>query len=222
LVELGIINQAPKGVIIPTAPLNSPFYRMYAEAHYSLVRNLYFRLRAINLLDDMERPVSERFDPDNPPVRLVARLSSDFLLRMAEPLALHIGDVVSGIVLLDLFAANTEHLPDTEGGRDDGGWSLDGFVPDELRRPVRPRILSERLGIPPETIRRHLLRLQEDGHCERREDGYVVPSRALVRPPVVRFIQDNQSHLHRLFAALADFGVLAEWEREVVALRGAA
>jgi hypothetical protein len=33
---------------------------------------------------------------------------------------------------------------------------------------------------------------------------------------------DNQSHLHRLFAGLADFGVLSEWEREIIALRGAA
>jgi hypothetical protein len=33
---------------------------------------------------------------------------------------------------------------------------------------------------------------------------------------------DNQSHLHRLYAGLADFSVLSEWEREVLAVRGAA
>src|SRR6185436_6308089 len=44
LSELGIVKTVPKGVIIPTGPLNSPFYRMGAEAHYQLVRNLYFRL----------------------------------------------------------------------------------------------------------------------------------------------------------------------------------
>jgi hypothetical protein len=33
---------------------------------------------------------------------------------------------------------------------------------------------------------------------------------------------DNRSHLHRLYAGLADFGVLAEWEREILTLRGAA
>jgi hypothetical protein len=40
LTELGVIKVVPKGVIIPQGPLNSPFYRMTAEAHYSLVRTL--------------------------------------------------------------------------------------------------------------------------------------------------------------------------------------
>jgi hypothetical protein len=33
---------------------------------------------------------------------------------------------------------------------------------------------------------------------------------------------DNQSHLHRLFTGLADFGVLTEWEHQILVLRGAA
>jgi len=222
LAELGLIRQTPKGVIIPTGPLNSPFYRMYAEAHYALLRNLYFRLRAVGMLEDLPRPNSPTYDPENPPVRLVIRMSSDYLLRLAEPLTVYIGDVVTGIVFLDLFRANTEHLPDTEGGADDAEWSPEGFVADSQRQPVKAAVLAERLGIPQETVRRHLLRLLKDDRCERNEIGYLIPARVLARPPVVRFMQDNQSHLHRLFTGLADFGVLSEWEREVLALRGAA
>ncbi len=222
LVDLGAVRTAERGVIIPTAPLNSPFYRMGAEAHYALVRNLYFRLRGIGLLEDLPRPAAGAFDAEHPPVRLVVRLSSDYLLRLAEPITIHMGDLVTGLVLMDTIHANTEHLDDGQGGQDDAAWTEDGFVPDNLRRPVRTTTLAERLGIPQETVRRHIHRLVETGRCERNANGYVVPARVLARQPFVQYMLDNQSHLHRLYAALGDFGVLAEWEREVLALRGAA
>jgi len=222
LAEAGVVKTAHRGVILPTAPLNSPFYRMGAEANYALVRNLYFRLRGLGLLEDLPRPNGPPFDPDHPPVRLVIRLSSDYLLRLAEPVTQYMGDLVSGLLLMDVIHANTEHLPDTEGGDADGGWAAEGFVPDVQRRPVRATALSERLGIPLETVRRHLQRLVDADRCERKEDGYLVPARILARAPFVQYMLDNQSHLHRLYAGLADFGVLSEWEREILALRGAA
>ncbi|TAJ71895.1 MAG: hypothetical protein EPO51_12310 [Phenylobacterium sp.] len=222
LVEAGVVRTAPRGVVIPAAPLNSPFYRIGAEANYGLVRALYFRLRGVGLLEDLPRPSGPAFDPDHPPVRLVIRLSSDYLLRLAEPVSLYMGDLVSGLILMDMIHANTEHLPDTEAGDADGDWSAEGFVPDHMRRPVRATSLADRLGIPQETVRRHLQRLIAADQCERKEDGYLASARILARAPFVQYMLDNQSHLHRLYAGLADFGVLSEWEREILALRGAA
>lgn len=223
LADLGVIVAQPRGVVIPTAPLNSPFYRMGAAAHYELVRNLYLRLRGIGWLEDLPPPPEDAaFDPENPPVRLVVRLSSDYVLRLAEPLTQHVGDLVTGLVLMDLIHANTEHLPDTEGGRDGETWEPQAFVPDKHRAPVRPATLAERLGIPHETIRRHLARLLADDRCERNETGYVVTARILARGPFVHYMTDNRSHLQRLFAQLSEYGVLSEWERQVRALRGAA
>ena len=222
LIDLGVVKALPKGVIIPSGPMNSPFYRMTSEAHYKLVRDLYFRLRGIGLLDDLPRPNGPPFDPEHPPVRLVIRLSSDYLLRLAEPVNQHVGDLISGLILMQMIHANTEDLPDTEGGEPGGDWSAGGFVADNLRKPVRATAISDRLGIPQETVRRHLTRLVQDDRCERSEDGYLVPSRVLARQPFIQFMVDNQSHLHRLYAGLADFGVLSEWEREILALRGAA
>lgn len=222
LIEIGAVQSVPRGVIIPTAPLTSPAYKAVAEAYYQLVRNLYVRLRGIGLLDELPKPRVGGFDPANPPVRLVLRLSSNYILRLAEPISLHIGDLVSGLILLEMFQANTEHLPDTEGGRADGDWSPDSFVDDAHRRPVRAAALSERLGIPPETTRRRLARLLKDGRCERIEDGYVVTSRVLAKELLVKFVLDNQSQLYRLYAALADLGVVAEWEHEIQSLQGAA
>lgn len=222
LVDLGVIKTTPRGVIIPNAPLTSTAYKVAAQAHYHLIRNLYIRLREIGLLDDLAKPESAGFDPANPPVRLVVRLSGDYVLRLAEPISEHIGDLVSGLILLETFRANTEHLPDTEGGRADGDWSPDSFVADDKREPVRAAALSERLGIAPETVRRRLTRLVKEGRCERIGDGYLVTSKVMARDKLVRFVLDNQSHLHRLYAALADLGVLAHWEHEIQALKGAA
>ena len=220
--DLGIIQTSPRGLIIPSGPLNSPFYRMAAEAHYALVRTLYFRLRAIGLLQDLPRPNGPPFDPERPPVRLVVRLSSDYLLRLAEPLSKHVGDLVSGLIMMDVIHANTEHLADTEGGEPDADWNPEAFVADHLRRPVRLTTLSQRLGIPQETVRRHLNRLIKQNRCEHGDEGYLVPSRVLARAPFIQFMMDNQSHLARLYTGLADFSVLSEWEREILTLRGAA
>jgi DNA-binding Lrp family transcriptional regulator len=222
LVELGVVIAQPRGVILPTAPLTSPFYRMGSQANYELVRQLYFRLRGIGLLEELPRPPGPAYDPDDPPVRLVIRHSSDYLLRLVEPISEHIGDLVTGLILMDIIHANTEHFPDTEGGSEDAGWAPQGFVPDEQRKPVRTGALASRLGIPNETVRRHLNRLMADDRCERKEDGYIIPARVLARPPFVQYMTDNRSHLYRLYAQLADYGVVSEWERQVQALRGAA
>ena len=222
LADVGVVKAMPRGVIIPTAPLNSPFYRLGAEAHYDLVRKFYARLRALGLFDQLPRASGPPVDPENPPIRLVVRLSTDYVLRLAEPISLHIGSLVTGLVLMDMIHANTEDLEDTEGGDDEGGWSPAGFVPDDLRRGVRPSALSERLGIPNETVRRHIQRLLDDDLCEQTGDGFVVPARVLARQPFVQYMLDNQSHLHRLYAGLAEFGVLTEWDREILSMRGAA
>lgn len=222
LIELGVVQTAARGVIVPAAPLTSPYYRIGAEAHYRLVRELYLRLRGIGLLQDLPSGSGPPFGPDNPPVRLVVRLSTDYALRLAEPISRYIGDLVTGLVLMDILHANTQHLPDTEGGRAAGDWSPEGFVRDDEREGVRTAAVAQRLGIATETARRHIQRLLDDDRCERKGDGFFVPARVLAREPFVQFMLDNQSHLHRLYSGLADFGVLTEWDHQILSFRGAA
>ena len=219
LVEAGVCQVTSKGVIVPEAQLTSAFYRTTVEANYAMVGELYRRLRSIGLLRDLPAG-SGAWDPGRPPVRLVIRLSSDYVLRLAEPLTEHIGDLVTGLVLMDIVEANTEHLSDQEGGRDDLGPG--GFVADRMRQPVRAAALSARLGIPPETVRRHVARLLDADRCERVEGGWIVPARVLCRPPFVRYMADNQVNLQRLFTALGELGVLGLWDLDEQALRGAA
>jgi len=220
LVKAGVLQSTPRGLILPLAPLNSAFYHMAAEANYELLRTLYFRLRKIGLLSDLVRPNAPPFDPGHPPIRLVIRLSADYILRLVDQLNQYLGDLVSGLVFLDVFQANTEHLADTEGGDDGNEWHEEDFVPDTDRRPVRAADIARRLSIAHETVRRHLIRLVAQGRCERSDDGYWVSSHILASDPLLDIVLANQSNLQRLFAALAEAGVLSEWERQDFDRRG--
>jgi DNA-binding Lrp family transcriptional regulator len=215
LINSGVLQSTAKGVILPHAPLNSPFYRLAAERNYTLVKTLYFRLSAIGMLKDMARPNGPPFDPDHPPVRLVIRMSSDYLLRLVEPINEHIGDVVTGLVLMEVFHANTSHLPDTNGGSVGPHWSADSFVSDDDRRPVSAADVARSLGMPAETVRRRLAKLVATNRCERDETGYWVSSQVLAQGALVEFALANQGYLNRFFASLAEYGVLLEWEREL-------
>ena len=219
MAKLEIVRTSSRGVIIPQGPMDSPLYRILASAHYELVRNLYLRTRPLELVASAPSGQAA-FSANSQPVRLVNRLSAHFLLRLAEPLTEQIGDLVTALILLDVIHANTEHLSDAEIS--EIGVSADGYLPDGARRPVRINTLAERLGIPPETVRRHVNRLVKSGRCERREEGYLIPSHVLARGPFVQYMLDNQSHLQRFFSGLSELGVLSLWDAEADGLRGAA
>jgi DNA-binding Lrp family transcriptional regulator len=211
MAELGVCQITPQGVVVPGAVTNSPAYRAACGIQYDKVCDLYGRLRGIGLFEGHPGAAAACSLAD-PPLRLVGRLTVEYVLRFTEPISLHIGDVVTGLVLMDLIMANTEHLADAEAGTDEAG--ADGFVPDRLREPVPATALAQRLGVPQETVRRHVGRLLDRDLCRKAAGGYLVPAEVLARGPFVQFILDNQAHLNRMFAGLGEFGVLAAWEQE--------
>ena len=95
-------------------------------------------------LEAMEEPLHRLTSAAVPFSDVTAESSPGPELRMrglsflAESISLHIGDMVTGLVLMDLIQANTEHLSDQEGGKPDG-WRIPDFVPDDERRAVRGR-----------------------------------------------------------------------------------
>jgi hypothetical protein len=136
----------------------------------------------------------------------------EFVLRFVEEPLGHVGDPVTTLTGLEIILANTEGWSDTESGGEGG--DVDSFVPDERRTPVTVAQLGARLGVPGETIRRHVRRLGEAGLCRRTGGGYIVPAEALAQPVVMGFAARNLMNLHRMFASLGEFGVLAAWEAE--------
>lgn len=202
-----------QGIYVSRDALSGPEHRAMVMTNYQLLRDFYLRLRGLGALADVAAiaAVVEPAPDAAPPVRAVARVSSDYVLRVVDMLTQHLGDLVRGLVFFAVLVSNTEHLPDSERGSDEGGPA--SFVPDELRRPVRVAALAARLELPEETVRRHAARLVEDRLCVRSAAGLIVPAHVLARPTFVRLMGDNNAHVRRMFAGLARIGVVAEWER---------
>jgi hypothetical protein len=211
LVETGICVPAGKGVIVPQSTTNSPPYRAACQYQFERLRVLYGRLRGVGLLEGLARRPA-LWQGEAPPLRLAGRLVIEYVLRFNEAASRYIPDVVTSLTLMEMLQANTEHLPDTESGTDAPG--PEGSVPDTRRRPVPVTTLAERLGIPDETMRRHVRRLADRGLCKRSSEGYIVPVEALVRDGFRQVMFQNHVDLRRMFAGLADFGVLAAWEED--------
>lgn len=207
LVEEGVCRPSGRGVIVPSAVTSSPFFRIACEVQQQKLAELYRTLRDLHLVAP---PSSPPRDWPQPPLRLVGRFTVEFVLRYRELVAEYVPDVVSSAILMDIVCANTEHL---SRDADNGGIGPDGFVADAERRPVTVPQLSQRLGISPETMRRHLGVLASKGFCERSEDGYVVPAAILAGAPFTRLVIENDGNLTRLFGQLASFGALGDLER---------
>lgn len=92
-------------------------------------------------------------------------------------------DLVSALLLGGVFGANVQ--PPDPNVRDLGGVLTPGRVPDDLRRAVNATSMAQSLGIPAETARVKLAALQKQGILERREDGYVLNSSAILAEPLL-------------------------------------
>jgi DNA-binding IclR family transcriptional regulator len=122
---------------------------------------------------------------------------SDYILRTVDALMREAGDAISGLVLLVLLAGALE--------TDDAGRA----APQALS----VRRIHQRLGLPEETVRRHLLDLAEEGDCERSGRGFAVTEAMLGRTGLRTLLADNETHVQRLLAGLAERGVIQAWEQ---------
>jgi DNA-binding Lrp family transcriptional regulator len=222
LVADGLCDATPQGVRFADELLMSEAHRRALEANYETVRGLYQRLGRNNCLRLMSLPpYAEAFGPGGPsPFRIVWRMSADYFLRVTELLLPRFASLTQALVILEVVHANTQGMPDALRGED--GLEPDAFPPDSYRRPVRTSELAGLLGLPHETARRNLLDLVEDGRVERVRDGFIVPAAVLARANVVAGWTANFRNLSRMFADLAQTGVLARWDAEREAAENAA
>lgn len=213
LVAEGACEMTAGGIYVSGAVLQTPEHRQVVLETVALIRRFYVRLRELGWLDDL--PTANADSPPlegAAPVRAIVRVSSDYVLRMVDLLCQHIGDLTRGLIFLDVLTANTENLSDAERG-DPDGMDPGSFVPDARRRPIRVAALSQRLGVPEETVRRQAAHLVKDELCMRTPEGLLIPATVLARPTFMGLMADNNAYVGRMFAALARLGVTGEWER---------
>lgn len=214
LIRRGVCQAVDGGVVVPTAVVSSPDYLRVTTAAYDRLAAFYRQLRRLDLLHDLP-PANVELQADLAPLRTVARISTDYLLRVVDSLVRAVGNLIEGLILLEIVRSNTEHLrPDQRGG--EGALAAD-FVADRLRRPVSITAVAQRLGLPIETVRRHVGELQQRGLCRRGAGGLTVPAEVLARPAFAEFSSENLTNMHRMFASLSQLGVLAVWDRQPAA-----
>lgn len=217
LIEANVCEVVPDGIRLRQTPLTSEKHRRALDEVYGLVRDLHQRFKRAGCLDLMGLPArgGAPWTDESPPVRIVWRVASDYVLRMMEHLLPHFDSLSRAFIVLAVVRANTDSLPDALRGGD--GAEVEAFVPDAYRRPARASDVATLLGLPHETVRRHLAALVEDGRCVRVRDGVIVPAAVLARPNVLAAWGPNFRDLSRMFVELSDTGVLALWDGELAA-----
>lgn len=210
LAQRGLCRIVDGGVIVPTEILVSEEYLQNAFRAYERLRAFYYEMRDLDLLVRLPRS-TVGLAGQQAPIRPVARLASDYVLRVVEIILEAVGDLAEGVVLLEVFRANVEDLPNTVRGHE--GLAPQDFVDDAQRKPIRINAVSQRIGLPSETTRRHVMSLAERGYLQRTPAGFITPGEALARPALVRFMSENLTNLQRMFAGLSQLGVLEVWDQ---------
>ncbi len=118
------------------------------------------------------------------------------------------GDVLHGIVLIAIIQANAE-APRRSSGDPDHRTAAD-LADDSPRTPVSAYAVAKRLGLPYETVRRHVARLVDEGRCVRvgARGGVIVPLAAIqqMRPDVL--LNQSLESLASLVSGLNSIGAL--------------
>lgn len=138
--------------------------------------------------------------------RFVNRLGLDLFIRTAVALAdLFEGDALRGLVFVATAHLNVSHL---NRPRVLNPLATEGLFPDSLRRPTSAYAVAKFLGLPRETVRRHILALVQADYCTRASDnGYVVMSDTLRRPEIIRLARFVQKQTMSVVEDLAASGI---------------
>lgn len=210
-IEAGALIATRRGLVLPGEMVNNPFYLATATARYERLRAFYFELRALGVFETAPRP------NDVPtyraaPIRAANRLISDYVLRVVETVMRGVGDPMSGLILLEMGRANAASLDPID-------LQVEGPIPDSRRAPISMLELSRRVGLPAETVRRHVNKLEAGGFCRAVKGGRLASVEKLMRgdPESGGGLAENLQNLQRLFARSATLGIIAHWEAEAAA-----
>lgn len=207
LAAKGLVEIGPAGATVPGRVLSTPEYLQRGLVAYEHVRSFYYQLAGLGLLSDLP-PRTAELAREVLPLRALGRLTSEYVLRVVDAVLAMSGDVVDGLVILETFRSNVEHLPlESWGGP---GLEAEEMVTDDIRRPVSVELLARRIGLPGETVRRRVRKLEAAGFLVRLPGGVIAPAQALGGPELRQAMIQNLGNLQRLFGGLSQLGVLIQ------------
>jgi len=208
MTDTGMAVVTPRGIYVPSFAVDDPFRLAIATVRYERLKAFYVELKALRALGGIAiRPLEAPTYPAQP-IRAANRVISEYSLRVIDQIMRRLGDPLTGLILLEMARGNAEHLP-SDATR------IDRPMPDFLRKPMPVLVLSKRLGLPAETTRRHVRRLEAEGFCRRVRGGRLAALEQLGQgEDGTHALSDNLHNVQRLFAKAAALGILAYWEDE--------
>lgn len=190
----GACTLSEAGAVVPQAFLGSPGYLESGRALHERLWAFYRASRALGMVGPL--PASHYPVESGVPVRGAIRLAADYLLRSAETFVQHFGDLVAGLIGMTVLCEATAPRR-----------------PGDDERSIRNSAVAERLQMPVETVRRHALALVARGRLVRTSGGLSIPEPTLSGHELSAVLRENSAHVQRLFAGLAERGVIEAWER---------
>jgi DNA-binding Lrp family transcriptional regulator len=204
----GICVSTPRGVYVPTAVLTGPGYDTLALGRYERLKRFYAELQALSALGGVNLTPASAPRHEQPPVRAANRAISEYMLRVIDEAMLRWGDPLPSILLMEMTRANVEPT-------DPQRLMMDAPVPDAFRVPITVLDLARRVGLPAETVRRHVAKLEAAGLCRRAKGGRLAALEQLGRGGGNRHsLADMHANVQRLMARCAALGVVGFWEAE--------
>jgi hypothetical protein len=116
------------------------------------------------------------------------------------------GDLMAGLIFAAIIQANVRGISgDPELSKKYG--PMGEIPPDRLRRPISVNALSEQLGVPYETTRRHVNRLLAKGWCVKvGARGVIVPGAVIGAPTMIETGIKQYAYLIQFLRQLGAIG----------------
>lgn len=201
LADRGVCRVTEGGVVVPQAVVTGDLYLAVQRGRVAELRALYDAMVTAGLqpadgallafLDDLPRAAD--------------RALANYMLRVCDDLIQLTGGAMDGLVLAGLTALNVRQLEIGEV-RGWGDFAL-------LAKPCRATSLADTLAMPGETVRRHLIRLQEAGFAEKVRGGWIAGAPIEKQAELGRLVEANAQNMRRMWAALSELAARTGGER---------
>jgi hypothetical protein len=194
LIKAGLCARVAGGLIVPACVLQSQMLKPATEGVSAAVHMALARLSFIGFDFDI---MAQMADPGalgapaasgicgaaRPSAELVSWIATDTLLRSIEAFMPLWEDITSGFIFAGAMTANARAL----AADPVQAWTYSGVdtpPPDDARRAISVRALSELLGLPFETVRRRVKRMIAAGSLIQLENGVMASMAVLQSAPM--------------------------------------
>jgi len=136
----------------------------------------------------------------------VMRACAEFVMRGVDMMSEHYsGDLLLGLVHVTIWRENVGPFFNKAEGR--GYIARRERAPNERRRPISVRRLSASVGLPFETTRRYVSKLQRLGMVQVGKKGVIAPAEVFMHPRYADAVPRHYNNTVRLIHTLSRLGV---------------